>query len=388
MPIFHKRAGHCAALAAALMLPCSAWAADTDLRSQVEDLQKQLNDVQAQLAAQNGGSADGGLPANWLSQKSLVHLAGYASVGYTDRKTQNGSFSVGSFSPIFHYLYDDLLMMEAEMELGYSEDGTTETNLEYAALDLFLNDYVTLVGGQFLSPIGQFRQNFHPAWINKMPSKPLGFDEDEAAPLTETGVQLRGGFPLGSRYGNYAVYVGNGPRLEDNAGELEVGTENNSFDANQNKTVGGRLGFLPLPHFEVGVSGAFGKAGLEGEADRDYRVYDVDFAYQPATVELRGEYVRTEVGSLASSAIPDKHVWKAWYVQASHKFAPTGWEGVLRYGRYEPPEAIEPQKQWAVGVNYLWAPNVIGKLAYEFNSGATGTPADQNRVLVQLAYGF
>jgi len=340
------------------------------MKADIEELKKQVRDA-----------------TEWRNADSQVHLAGYGSAGYTDRRKNTGTFQVFSFSPIFHYQYKDLLMMEAEVEMGYNQSGETETTLEYAALDLFLNDYAALVAGQFLSPIGQFRQNMHPAWVNKMPAMPVGFTEDGAIPLSETGVELRGGFPVGGQHANYAVYLGNGPKLENNAGELVVKTEGNSSDANNNKTVGGRFGYLPMSNLEIGVSAAAGKANLSGEADRDYNVYDVDFALQPSVVDLRGEYVKTKVGSDPNSAIPEAHSWKAWYLQASHKFTPGKWEAVARAGRFNMTGA-DAQKQTAIGANYLFANNVIGKMAYEFNSSASGTAADENRVLLQLAYGF
>jgi Phosphate-selective porin O and P len=359
---------------AAIMASAMARAAEPDasLKADVEALKKQVQEAN-----------------EWKQIDSRVHLAGYGSVSYTDRKTENGTFQLGSFSPIFHYQYKDLLMMEAEVEMGYNADGSTEVVLEYAALDLFLNDYATVVAGQFLSPIGQFRQNMHPAWVNKMATMPLGFHDGGAAPLSEMGLELRGGFPLGMRRGNYAIYIGNGPRLVDNAGELEVETEGNNRDQNQNKTVGGRIGFLPISNFEIGLSVAAGKANIPGEEDRDYKVADIDFALQPSSlVELRGEYVKTEVGALASSAIPEEHIWKAAYVQASHKFGSSGWEAVVRYSKFDHPDTAENQKQTAVGVNYLFASNVMAKLNYEFNKGKAGTSADEDSVVAQLAYGF
>ena len=55
-------------------------------------------------------------------------------------------------------------------EIEIDDAGETETNLEYLTIDWFINDYMALIAGKFLSPIGQFRQNLHPSWINKLPS--------------------------------------------------------------------------------------------------------------------------------------------------------------------------------------------------------------------------
>ena len=65
-------------------------------------------------------------------------------------------FNVGTFAPIFHFQYRDLVMLESELEFEIGDDGQTETNLEYLTIDWFINDYMVLVGGKFLSPIGQF----------------------------------------------------------------------------------------------------------------------------------------------------------------------------------------------------------------------------------------
>lgn len=367
-----KSLGAAVVAAAALMVAPPAIAADeTTMQNEVDQLRRDVASLKNSVKAPD----------------SVVHLAGYGSAGFTSRKS-GSTFQVFSFSPIFHYQYKDLMLMQAEIEMGYNDDGSTETLLEYASLNLIVNDHAVLVAGQFLSPIGQFRQNLHPAWINKLPSKPLGFGDGGAAPLTETGVEVRGGFTPGNRGLNYALYAGNGPKLVNNAGELEVETEGNSSDDNKNKTVGGRIGYLPLHNLEIGVSAAVGKANLLGEPNRTYRVYDVDFAYQPANIELRGEYVQTKVGSLAGSVIPDEHTWEAWYVQASHKFTPSRWEAVLRYGRFTSPRMSQVLKQSAAGINYLFANNVIGKLSYEKNDGPVGTISDENRFVAQLAYGF
>jgi len=136
---------------------------------------------------------------------TLIHMAGYADVGYIDQESSDGSFGVGSFSPIFHFQYRDLVMLESELEIEVDDAGETETNLEYLTIDWFINDYMALIAGKFLSPIGQFRQNLHPSWINKLPSAPPGFGHDGAAPVSEVGVQLRGAFPVANMRTNYAL---------------------------------------------------------------------------------------------------------------------------------------------------------------------------------------
>ncbi len=405
-------------LAIAIALPQSIWATDKTydaLKTQVDTLTTELQKVQASLktyeekAARKQPVAGTTRGATLPIPNTLIHMAGYADVGYSDTENGDGSFVVGSFSPIFHFQYRDLVMLEAELEFEVEANGETRTALEYLTTDVFLNDNVTLVAGKFLSPIGQFRQNLHPSWINKLPSAPPGFGHDGAAPVSDVGIQLRGGLPLGNLRTNYAIYTGNGPEL--NAAtpdgidfELEgVRAEGFGADSDGNKVFGGRFGIIPIPRLEIGASLLTGKAAINsvedeslgtirsvtGEADRDYDVYGADFAWQKNRWNLRGEYVKTKVGAASTglTASPGAE-WETWYTQAAYRFQPSKFEGVVRYTDFTTPAASTSQEQVAIGVNYLFTNNFIAKAAYEFNDSQSGSPANNDRLLLQLAYGF
>lgn len=353
----------------------------TDLKSEVDKLKKRLDEV---TEAQD----------EWKEAKSVVHLAGYASVRFADVESGTSGFDKVKFNPIFHYQYADLILLEAELEVEVEEDGETEVALEYMTIDWLINDYTILLAGKFLSPIGQFRQNLHPDWINKLPSSPSGFDHDQAAPISDVGIQFRGGFPAGRAIKmNYAAYVSNGPIIELNAveGEIEaIESEGSTGNADDEMVFGGRLGILPIPMLEFGVSAAAGDVGPEGEENilRDYEVFGADFAYKIGNFDLRAEFVSQKLGSNSASAAPESAKWEAAYAQAAYRFAPSKWEAVLRYSDYDSPHNSEDQKQWAAGVNYWFAENAVAKLAFESNDGEPGEVSDTDRWLLQFAYGF
>lgn len=344
--------------------------------------------------------------SEWLQPDTLIHMSGYADVGYADSESEDGSFNVGSFSPIFHFQYRDLVMLESELEIEVGDDGETETNLEYLTIDWFVNDYMVLLAGKFLSPIGQFRQNLHPSWINKLPSAPPGFGHDGAAPVSDVGFQLRGGFPVGDTRTNYAFFISNGPELisEFEDGEFELdGVEAEGFgaDGDGEKVFGGRFGIIPFAGFELGLSAASGKATvtsiedgdsstLDGEGARDYDVIGADFSWQLNAFNLRGEYVDTEVGADAGNgtAASEGATWETWYTQGSYRISQSKWELVARYTDFDSPHTSQDQEQWAIGTNYLFTNNFIGKFSFEFNDGQTGSDANQDRFLFQMAYGF
>jgi len=423
------------ALAIAVTLPLSAVADEKYdlLQKQVEELQQQLKLVQdamrqyqEQMTGKEGQverevtklKEDVLRAAEWKDPDTLIHMAGYADVGYSFASGETGSFNAGRFSPIFHYQYRDRVMLESELEFQVAPSGETSVEMEYLTIDYFLNDYVALVAGKFLSPVGQFRQNLHPSWINKLASAPPGFGHDGAAPTSDVGLQARGGFQIGSIFANYAAYVSNGPELvaalEDGEFELEgIAAEGFGSDADGKKVFGGRLGLLPLAGLEIGISAATGKAtvtsieaegphgaaseldpedpgfDLHAEQARNYDVFGMDFVWGLGNLQFRGEYVKTKVGAASGGVTASPGAtWSSWYTQAAYLIPQTKIEPVLRYTDFNSPGILKDRTQWGLGLNYLISSNVIAKVTYEFNDGVPGSMADINRWLFQLAYGF
>lgn len=411
------------------------------LKQQLQQVQQALQQFQDQMTVKEGQveravtalKKDVAKAAEWKDPDTLIHMAGYADVGYTFDSGETGSYGVGSFSPIFHYQYRDLVMLESELEIAINAQGETDLELEYMTIDYFLNDYIVLVGGKFLSPIGQFRQNQHPSWINKLASAPPGFGHDGAAPTSDVGVQVRGGFKMGNMFANYAVYASNGPELnatfEDGEFELEgIVAEGFGADPDGDKVFGGRFGFIPLPGLEIGISAAMGKASvtalelahggdegdehadkfrfallsedgpedpeepgfdLHDEQARDYDVFGMDFSYGLGNFRLRGEYVKSKIGAAEHGVTASEGAtWKSWYTQAAYLIPQTRIEPVIRYTDFNSPHSSQDQTQWGLGLNYLISSNVIAKVTYEHNNGQAGSIADINRWLFQLAYGF
>jgi len=331
-----------------------------------------------------------------FGRNTVAHLAGYGDVGFADVKGGNNSFYAANFNPIFHFQYKDFLFFETELELMTLPEGGTQVELEYANLNYLVNDYVIAFAGKFLSPIGFFKQNLHPSWINKFASAPPGFGHDQVgAPTSDIGAGARGGFFMGSVKANYAYYVGNGPRLELNeAGdEIEmVEFEGATSNADNTLFFGGRFGLNVLPNLQMGVSAGSSKVAVVTaggiEPTRSYSVGGFDAAFQYRGIDLRYEYIQQKVGDLATSVAPEGGTWTAQYAQAAYRFQGTGWEPVVRWGKVDSPHPDQETKQTGLGINYWFAANAVVKLDLEHNQGLADTPNDQDRVLAQFAYGF
>ena len=383
-----------------LSLAASVLASGTAIAN--EDTESKIANLESQMAALRED-----VKSNNLDTLSKLHMAGYANVdAIAGSDRQEDGFTAARFAPIFHFQFSDRVLFEGELEIETNADGETEIATEYATIDLILNDYMALVAGKFLSPIGQFRQNIHPSWINKLPTAPVGFGHGGAAPLSDLGVQLRGGIPLsGSMRANYALFTSNGPTLvvDEGDGEVKLEAEAASSNADGNFVYGGRVGFLPVPALELGLSGALGKIGVAGghdvsdlaagEPDRDYTVLGADAVYNLDTLQLRGEFIQQTVGSEANSAVAGGAVteeleYTAWYAQAAYRVPDTKWEGVARIGDLDTPDADANRSQWSVGVNYLFANHVIIKAAYTVDDYDDNAIDDDERFNIQLAYGF
>ena len=150
-------------------------------------------------------------------------IRGYGHTGLNtlsnDEETES-SYVGSAFAPIFLFKHSDKLLFEAELEFVL-EGNELEVGLEYANVMYVLNKNMTVRAGKFLLPFGTFMERLHPAWINRLPTAPLGYGHDGIAPSSGIGVELRGAFDLGGPKLNYSVYSTNGPRIKDGSIEPE-----------------------------------------------------------------------------------------------------------------------------------------------------------------------
>lgn len=402
-----------AGAAGVLVFPRSADAQSTnDLRQKIDSMEKQLKEVKKDLEATKQKAEEAQKQAKEEDNTSIKwHLGGYGNAGYsyTSGADTPNSFDGVGFNPIFLVGYKNLLLFQAELETSIDSEAHTDIGVEYANLNLNATDWLTLTAGRFLSPIGDFQQHLHPSWMNRLPSRPAGFAEDAGAEaLTEVGAMARGAVPVGSMTADYAVYVGNGPRLSEDAGE-GVLLEGFGSDNNDNKAVGGRVGLHPVPYVSVGVGGMHsrikGNEGTGGGVSQgDYNLMDVDASYTKNSLNVRGEFIWAHLDGLTTALDPGDApapisgvTWYAWYAQVSYRMAGVtdnrilrNFEPVFRYSQYKVngPDAFKEsaERRWTVGLDYWFAPSIVGKAAYENHNFETKDDEDVFRL--QIAFGF
>ncbi len=356
--------------------------------------------------------------------ESRFLLRGYAHSGLEFRNDAS-TFVGGSFNPIFLWRQSKKLLFEAELEIAV-EGGETEFGLEYANMAYIINSYVVLRLGKFLLPYGAFAEKLHPAWINRLPTKPLGFGHDGVGPARGLGVELRGGIPVGVAKMSYSIYVINGPIINDGtdpalepeeAGKV-IYEPTGQFES-ENKAVGGRISILPFYNssMEIGFSGLYSNVGKDDTEYENMAVfaYALDFSFVKkvsflsGVIDIKAQYNAENVSDAYYTNYEDssRYTFKnnsyAYYGQLSYRPVNVGaafFNSLELVGRYSalsfPEEALwtAEQTQLTVGLNYWidWR-NVI-KLSYQVtDAGAHGGEAgegqeSQDAVFIHWAFGF
>lgn len=348
-----------------------------------------------------------------VARTSKFVIVGYTSIGAKFNKEEGASFNNLVFNPILLWKPHKDILIEAELETEI-EGTETKIDMGYANASFFLNKYLTVRAGKFISPFGIFQDRLHPSWINKLPTVPIGTGEDElgVGPTSEIGVDFRGGLPLGSSKMNYSVFLANGAQLiTDQADPSKQGTltYGNAEAINKKLTVGGRLGLLPLSNssLEVGVSYRNGNVGDKNSVYKSVasQMYALDLTYVKQLDFIKGlfdvkaqwnkvnvdnaEYIdpndptgnTTYTFENKRSSIFTQAAYRPTMLQSKF-FKKT--ELVFRYAKFTPPTGakdLEEVKQYTYGINYWFTWRTVLKAAYQ-------SQKDNNTFFVQVSVGF
>jgi len=324
-------------------------------------------------------------------------LTGGASAGYSTQR-KRGSFDILDFNPLFLFRYKEFVFMQSSLDFSLDDDGNTLVGLGTLNINLFLHNNVILGIGEYDSPIGYFVQNLSPSWINRLPNAPVGFDSDEAAPQAQLGTQLRGGFNLNPNIKvNYIGFAANGPRaFGDSTANVIDHISTDAFPNNFGHYIGGgRIGIIPYPDLEIGVSGAFGHIEFLDlatndvlDGDSNYTTYGADFSFKWNNWDFRAEVIEQKITSVDADLFPESARWEAWYLQAAYYITAINLQPVIRWGGYTAAVSEQSLHQVALGLDYWIAPSIAIQAAYEINTNESSSGNNENPFLIQLVFGY
>lgn len=360
-------------------------------------------------------------------------LRGFTQFGF-DASDDNLNFNMTSFNPVLLWRQGDRFLFEAELEMEYMNN-QFNIDLGYANASFIVSKGLVIRAGKFLIPFGTFGEKFHPSWVNKFASQPLGFGHDGIAPAADLGVEFRGGFQLGSSKLNYSFYAVNGPGIKDGTEEPEEAGMlmfKNENENNNNKSVGTRIGILPFSNssLEIGVSAYYAAPGsdhspFEGDTMNEDLKYEnvtallsaIDLSYVKmfspimGIIDIKGQYSLSDVSKSVfynpedTSRYTFTNESSAYYIQLAYRPALVenqilkNFEIAGRYSAYNTPVGSlweDKKSQITVGLNYWLSWRTVIKANYQINesamAGMTGmhgtAGAAGNIFQMHLAVGF
>jgi hypothetical protein len=336
------------------------------------------------------------------------------------RPSTPGGFYFGEFTPDFLLKLNDWIFLEAEIGIG--PDGSVNAG-SFAQADFFVNDWLTIIAGRFVAPIGFFNERLNNPWINKLPA-----DAPGSAPLlwlqvlpaiSLLGVQAQGSFYLGCSpiKMEYNAYISNGlnvtptaaPPLPsiDEVANLENMTDTFNIITND-QAVGGRIGlWWPEMGLEAGLSGMCNGDYVAGGFEESLSLWAVDLNYHKGNWDVRAEYGKTyqQAQAFIGSNIRRQGMYAqvAYRPQDSHVRYLENFEAVYRYS-YVDFRGIDPttltlsdyatpidvpvrRQQNEVGINYYFYARLVLKFAYQIND-EPGFHLHDNQFLTELAWGW
>jgi hypothetical protein len=354
------------------------------------------------------------------NNETPLSIYGALSVGY--RKIENagpGGFYFGEFTPDFLLKLNDWIFLEAE--IGIASDGTVSAG-SFAQADFFVNDWLTVIAGRFVAPIGFYNERLNNPWVNKLPT-----DTPGAPPLlwlqvlpafSMLGVQAQGAFYLGCSPFKleYNAYISNGLNLTpatpgmptiNELANLENMTDTFTLISND-KAIGGRVGlWWPERGLEGGFSAMTNGDYVAGGFEDSISLVAVDLNYHKGNWDLRAEYGMT--WQHAQTFIANNIRRQGFYAQVAYRPYDAcnkylqNLEFVYRYG-YVDFRGIDPttldlttfaspvdvpvrRQQNEFGVNYWFYPRMALKLAYQVND-EPGFHLHDNQFIAELDWGW
>jgi hypothetical protein len=375
----------------------------------IQQLEQRLGETQtlATNAAQKAEAARTQLASPVMNALHNFTMVGDAEVQFSKSQGQNSTFAMADFAPIFLYRANDNVLFEAGFDVtlqnstgtnGLPNGSSTVLSMSFGQLDYLLNDYVTIVAGDMVLPLGTYSERAA-GWLNKIPDDPMARD---FLPGSGVGAQLRGAVPIGEsgQMLTYSVYGVNGPSSIDttaNAGSLDLGGNvGDTPNLHADPSGGGRIGwFYPWKaHYdlELGVSGQSGVWDNAGKHSWSAGVVDAAIHLSPY-FEVKGEYINTWVETDNAGTLQPR----GWWVQAGYKLAGldldlpmvNNVELVSRYDTENNAQGTKANRVTAGFVYYLTNTLLFeGDYEWLYNRGSNPDSLPSSQFVIQLSYGF
>ena len=180
-------------------------------------------------------------------------------------------------------------------------------------------------------------------------------------------------------------------------------SEKNShlLDNNRNKAIYSRLGYMPFPGLNIGVSGHFSKIDnadrrnlsiISGDIQYRYKRFGMLMEYATALFNRGGSQLRTNENGVAYGQFPSSLA--GYYIEGSYDITPK-WMAITAWNWVDLDQARSGNQmyRWSAGVRYNPFKRVYLKAEYQLTSPRyqfhkTGEERYSNAFLTQITFAF
>jgi hypothetical protein len=301
-------------------------AADAQVKTEQTKAAQELSQIKDQVASGPSKRQFSEAFGSYLGTHTF-EVTGAAGVDYiynqqsgalNDLPHQSQNTFLADWEPMILYRPTDWILFEGVIGTAFGASGTG-ADLSTADFQLQVNDYLTVVGGLFDQPFGDWYEAQSPMWVNRLVTAPLPFGVEPVIPPGEMGVQLRGGLQWGTlgQDFDYTAWVGDGASYSEPVAGAVVGSPTPvAFAQTNGKSYGGRLRVYPLPvdanwgRLELGAS-TYDSKWLDGSW---FTSWGVDYNYFIGHLQTRGEWVQA-YRNIPGGPSDNR---QGWYVQAGY----------------------------------------------------------------------
>ena len=336
----------------------------------------------------------------WSLNKTTITSGGIGQSVKTNSFPDNTNYE---FSPMFLWRHGNKILLEFEPSFSSG----AQLGVNWADVSYFVLPGLIIRAGYFVLPFGIYNKRLSAGWIDKLATNP---PVAGIPPSSDFGIEVEGGFPLGSMKWNYDISLTNGNQLQAD-GEIQgVGT----IDNNLNKTITARLGILPISNssLEIGVSGQIGTVGDAGALNQNAQskafAFDLNYVklFGPVLINIKGQYNnvfvtnKNYINPNDSSQYSFDNRTTTGFAQISIR--PTGssinflksLEIAYRYSNFiSPSNSLWGQKNniSEAALLYWLSWRTVLKCAYQWNNsnstaiGTNGTTTQSNTLIIQFS---
>jgi len=374
------------AVAAALALSSTAYAAEPTNQELLELIKKQEEQIQSlknavekneQKAKETDQKVEASVTAieqnMSVSKASKTSIGGYGELHYNNIEDSE-SIDFHRFVLFFNHEFSDSIRFVSELELEHSLAGDGkpgEVELEQAYVEMDLTDDTTLKTGLFLVPVGILNETHEPPTFYGVERNPV---EKNIIPSTwwEAGAGINTKFGEGFS-ADFALHSG-----------LEVPTDGGSKDflirSGRQKVASAnadslaftaRVKYTGVPGLELAASYQIQDDVTQGVLGAGASLFTTHAIYNKGGFGLRALYAMWDIDGADAAAI-GRDEQEGYYVEPSYRINESF--GVFaRYNAWDNNAgdiADTEMKQSNIGLNYWPHEDVVLKVDFENRSGA------------------